>query len=102
MVASADSIDDLDVLRHGGMSRLFTGMRALRGWARLRSFTFGQVAQLDAVNARFLAGLTGKALTPLVDAEQLAYLDIDDTIRQVHSYRKQGAAYAEGAAPERQ
>src|SRR5674536_152947 len=28
MVAGADSIDDMDVLRHGGMGRLFTGIRA--------------------------------------------------------------------------
>src|ERR1035438_7006052 len=26
MVAEADSIDDMDLLRHGGMSRLFTGV----------------------------------------------------------------------------
>jgi hypothetical protein len=28
MVAGADSIDDLDVIRHGGMTRLFGGIRA--------------------------------------------------------------------------
>lgn len=28
MVAGADSIADMDVLRHGGMGRLFTGVRA--------------------------------------------------------------------------
>jgi len=28
MVAGADSIDDLDLLRHGGMTRLFAGVRA--------------------------------------------------------------------------
>ena len=28
MVAGADSIDDMDLLRHGGMGRLFTGIRA--------------------------------------------------------------------------
>lgn len=27
MLAGADSIDDLDLLRHGGMGRLFTGVR---------------------------------------------------------------------------
>jgi uncharacterized protein DUF1918 len=29
MIAGADSIDDLDVLRHGGMTELFGGVRAL-------------------------------------------------------------------------
>jgi hypothetical protein len=28
MVAGADSIDDMDLLRHGGMDRLFTGIHA--------------------------------------------------------------------------
>jgi hypothetical protein len=28
MVAGADSIEDMDLLRHGGMGRLFTGIRA--------------------------------------------------------------------------
>ncbi|MGZ4523325.1 MAG: IS1380 family transposase, partial [Mycobacteriaceae bacterium] len=28
MVTGADSIDDMDVLRHGGMGRLFNGVRA--------------------------------------------------------------------------
>ena len=28
MLAGADSIDDLDLLRHGGMDRLFAGVRA--------------------------------------------------------------------------
>ena len=28
MVAGADSIDDMDLLRHGGMGRLFSGIRA--------------------------------------------------------------------------
>src|SRR5680860_1298729 len=31
MVAGADCIDDMDLLRHGGMGRLFTGVRAQRG-----------------------------------------------------------------------
>ena len=44
MLARADSIDDLDRLRHGGMGRLFTGIRApSRLCTFLRSFTFGHV-----------------------------------------------------------
>jgi hypothetical protein len=31
MLAGADSIDDLDLLRHGAMGRLFAGVRALFG-----------------------------------------------------------------------
>ena len=48
MVAGADSIDDMDRLRHGGMGRLFTGVRAPSTLGTfLRIFTFGHVSQLD-------------------------------------------------------
>jgi hypothetical protein len=99
MVAGADSIDDLDVLRHGAMPRLFTGLRAPSTLGTyLRAFTAGQIAQLDAVASRFLAALAGLVSGLLAgatdpDGEGVAFLDVDDTIRQVHGYAKQGAAY---------
>jgi len=99
MVAGADSIDDLDVLRHGAMPRLFTGVRAPSTLGtHLRAFTQGQIAQLDAVASRFLAGLAALVSGLLAgaggpDADGIAYVDVDDTIRQVHGHAKQGAAY---------
>jgi len=52
MVAGADSIADMDLLRHGGMARLFTGIRAPSTLGTfLRAFTFGHVRQLDSVAA---------------------------------------------------
>ncbi|NIH70329.1 hypothetical protein FB380_004840 [Modestobacter marinus] len=49
MLAGADSIDDLDVLRHGGMRRLFSGVRASSTLGtHLRTFTHGHVQQLDS------------------------------------------------------
>ena len=91
MVAGADSIDDMDLLRHGGMGRLFTGIRAPSTLGTfLRSFTFGHVRQLDAVASRLLVNLAGQA--PLLPgADQLAYVDVDDTVRQTYGYAKQGA-----------
>ena len=60
MVAGADSIADMDVLRHGAMGRLFTGVRAPSTLGVfLRAFRFGHVRQLDAVAARFLVALAG-------------------------------------------
>ena len=48
--------------------------------------------QLDAVAARLVANLA--AQTPLLpDAERIAYLNVDDTIRAVYGYAKQGAGY---------
>ena len=58
MVAGADSIDDMDLLRHGAMPRLFTGVRAPSTLGTfLRAFRFGHVRQLDAVAAGLLARL---------------------------------------------
>jgi hypothetical protein len=97
MLAGADSIDDLDLLRHGGMDRLFAGARAPSTLGTfLRSFTHGHVQQLDAVGAGLLAGLAGRVPAVIAGAdtrEGLAFLDVDDTIREVHGYAKQGAGY---------
>jgi len=44
MLAGADCIDDLDVLRHGGMGKVFSGVRAPSTLGTfLRSFSFGHV-----------------------------------------------------------
>jgi hypothetical protein len=44
MVAGADSVEDMDLLRHGGMGRLFTGIYAPSTLGSfLRSFAFGHV-----------------------------------------------------------
>ncbi len=93
MVAGADSISDMDVLRHGAMPRLFGGVRAPSTLGTfLRAFRFGHVRQLDAVAARVLAGLARHA--PIITAgEPVTYLDIDDTIRATFGYAKQGAGY---------
>lgn len=97
MLAGADSIEDMDLLRHGGMARLFTGIRAPSTLGTyLRSFTHGHVQQLDAVGSRVLAGLTARVPDLLAGgsgAEGIAFLDVDDTIREVHGYAKQAAAY---------
>jgi hypothetical protein len=97
MLAGGDCIDDLDLLRHGGMPRLFTGVRAPSTLGTfLRSFTHGHVQQLDAVGARLLTGLADRVpglLAGAETAEGIAFLDVDDTIREVHGYRKQAAAY---------
>src|SRR4051812_21762398 len=58
MAAGADSIDDMALLRHGGMGKVFTGAYAPSTLGSfLRSFTFGHVRQADAVASRFLLNL---------------------------------------------
>ncbi len=93
MVAGADSIDDLDLLRHGGMNRLFGGVRAPSTLGKfLRTFTFGHVRQLDSVASTMLAELATR--TPLLaGADQVAYVDVDDTVKATYGYAKQGAGY---------
>jgi hypothetical protein len=96
MVAGADSIDDMALLRHGGMGRVFARAYAPSTMGSfLRSFTFGHVRQLDAVASRFLAGLAAR--TPVVagldDPEGYVLVDVDDTIIEVHGYAKQGSGY---------
>ena len=97
MLAGADSIDDLDLLRHGGMPRLFAGVRAPSTVGTfLRSFTHGHVQQLDAIGGDLLAGLTARVPGVIAGAQDLqgfACIDVDDTIREVHGYAKQAAAY---------
>src|SRR4029078_7469648 len=91
MLAGADSIDDLDVLRHGGMSKVLTGVRAPSTLGTfLRCFSFGHVRQLDAVAAGLLARLVAAAPV-LPDADQLVFVDVDGTVRQTYGYAKQGA-----------
>lgn len=93
MVAGADSIDDMDLLRHGGMGRLFDQVRAPSTLGTfLRAFSFGHVRQLDAVAARLLVNLVGHA--PLLpDVDQVCFVDVDDTVKQTYGYTKQGAGY---------
>jgi hypothetical protein len=93
MAAGADSIDDLDVLRHGAMTDLFGGIRAPSTLGSfLRSFTWGSVRQLDAVARRLLAELA--AGTPLLPGgEVLAFLDMDSMQKRVYGHAKQGAGF---------
>ncbi len=93
MAAGADSIDDMALLRHGAMGTLFDRPYAPSTLGSfLREFTFGHVRQLDAVAARLLAHL--HARTPLLAGlDDPVWVDLDDTIVEVHGYAKQGSGY---------
>jgi len=64
-----------------------------RGWARFwRTFTFGNVRQLDAVASRLLSNLATQ--TPiLAGADQVIFVDIDDTVRETYGYAKPATGY---------
>jgi Transposase DDE domain group 1 len=93
MIGGADSIDDLDMLRHGAMPALFDGIRAPSTLGSfLRSFTWGNVLQLGKVNRKFLAELARRA--PLLPGKDtLAFIDIDSQQKRVYGHKKQGAAF---------
>ncbi|HEX8511366.1 MAG TPA: IS1380 family transposase [Propionibacteriaceae bacterium] len=94
MVAGADSIDDMALLRHGGMGRVFDRAYAPSTLGSfLRAFTFGHVRQLDAVASRFLTGLIGVAPALTGAPGERLLVDVDDTIIEVHGYAKQGSGY---------
>jgi hypothetical protein len=94
MLAGADCIDDLNLVRHGAMGRLFAGVRAPSTLGTfLRTFTHGHVQQLDKINAGVLAGLATRVPDLLAGADGIVFVDVDDTVREVHGYAKQGAAF---------
>lgn len=91
MIAGADSIDDVDRLRHAGNAVVFDEIRAPSTLGTfLRAFSHGNVQQLNAVLRRSLIALAER--TPLLPgADQVVYVDLDSSHRQVYGYAKQGA-----------
>ncbi len=93
MAAGADSIDDMDVLRHGAMDHLFDGIRAPSTLGSfLRSFTWGSARQLEKASRVFLSRLAAAA--PLLPgADVLAFIDIDSMQKRVYGHAKAGAGF---------
>jgi Transposase DDE domain group 1 len=93
MAAGADSIDDMDLLRQGAMTALFGGIRAPSTLgSHLRSYTWGNVSQLEKAAREFLAELARRA--PLLPgAGTLAFVDVDSMQRRVYGHKKQGARF---------
>jgi hypothetical protein len=92
MIAGADSIDDMDVLR-AGSTQVVLGHRVMAPSTLgtfLRAFSFGHVRQLDRVLdqalARAWAAGAGPGDLPLV-------IDLDSFIGEVFGYGKEGAGY---------
>ena len=92
MLAGADSIDEMNVLR-AGSTGLVLGHRVMAPSTLgtfLRAFTFGHVRQLDRVLDQALrrawAAGAGPGEGPLV-------IDIDSFVGEVYGYQKQGAGY---------
>jgi hypothetical protein len=93
MAAGADCIDDLDLIRSGGMGRLFGEVYAPATLGQfLRGFTHGHTQQLASVARAHLVNLV-RCSGLLPGIEQQAYVDIDSLLRPVCGHQKQGASY---------
>src|SRR5258707_9925310 len=93
MCAGADCIDDIDILRSGGMTTLFDGVYAPSTVGTLlREFTFGHARQLESVLREHLVALCGR-VELLPGADQQVFIDIDSLLRPVYGHAKQGASY---------
>ncbi len=93
MCAGADYIDDVDLVRAGGMKTLFDRVYAPSTVGTLlREFTFGHTRQLDSVLTQHLASLCERVKL-LPGADVRAFVDIDSLLRPVHGHHKQGASY---------
>jgi hypothetical protein len=93
MVAGADCIDDVDVIRSGGMKTLYDGVYAPSTVGTLlREFTFGHARQLESVLREHLVALCER-VDLLAGADQQVFIDIDSLLRPVYGHAKQGASY---------
>jgi hypothetical protein len=93
MCAGADSIDDVDVLRSGGMKTVFDRVYAPSTIGTLlREFTFGHGRQLESVLAGHLSRLCQR-VDLLPGAHERVFIDIDSLLRPVYGDAKQGASY---------
>jgi hypothetical protein len=92
MLAGADSIDDMDVLRAGSTGLILGhGVMAPSTLGTfLRAFTFGHVRQLDRVLDESLRRAWAAGAGP---GDQRLVIDIDSFVGEVHGYKKQGASY---------
>lgn len=92
MAAGADSIDDLGVIRTGGMPRLFAEVYGPATLGQfLREFTHGHDLQLaSAARAHLVNLVTEAGLLPGIETQ--AYVDIDSLLRPIFGHAKQGAS----------
>jgi hypothetical protein len=89
MCAGADCIDDVDIVRSGGMKTLFGGVYAPSTIGTLlREFTFGHARQLESVLREHLTELCARV--PLLPgADDRVFIDVDSLLRPVYGHAKQ-------------
>jgi hypothetical protein len=93
MAAGAECIDELDVIRAGGMGRIFSEVYACSTVGQLlREFTHGHALQLASAGRVHLVNLVRQS-NLLPGIESRVFVDIDSLLRPVFGHAKQGASY---------
>src|SRR5437762_1606983 len=93
MVAGADSIDDLNVIRHGGMASMFAGVYAPSTLGSfLREFSHGHARQLQSAGREVLVQLAQRTAV-LAGADQVTFVDVDSMLRRCYGKQKQGVSF---------
>ncbi|WP_345076265.1 hypothetical protein [Brachybacterium paraconglomeratum] len=89
MLAGADDIDGMDVLRAGSIPVVLGEVRTPSPLSTfLRSFAHGHALQLGRIDRPLQARLSSVLSSLLGEGRVL--VDLGDTIRELHGYRKQG------------
>ncbi|MGH3499304.1 MAG: IS1380 family transposase [Nocardioidaceae bacterium] len=93
MAAGADSIDDMELVRAGGMGRVFGGVYAPSSLgSHLRAYDWGNACQLEQASR----GLVGELVAhspALSGADRVCYVDVDDMRRRVFGHAKEGVGF---------
>ena len=93
MAAGADSIDDLQVVRSGGMRRIFGQVYARPRWA-VPARVHPRSRQSAGLGCACPSGFVLAGRTDLLPGiEQVAFVDIDSLLRPVYGHAKQGASF---------
>src|SRR5262249_15572407 len=93
MAAGADRIDDLDIIRSGGMKQVFDRVYAAATLGIfLRELTHGHTRQLSTVLRKHLVALAQQTRV-LAGITERAFIDIDSLLRPVYGHAKQGASF---------
>ena len=99
MCAGADCIDDVDIVRAGGMKTLFDdGVRAVDGRNPVAGVHLRACPPTGIRPAWHLAALCERAEL-LPGADERAFVDIDSLLRPVYGHAKEGATYGHTKMP---
>jgi len=86
----------MGLLRHGGMHRIFGGVRAWCGPPPPAEHSCVPSPSARAAAAGGVEAVVGQPdghAPLLVGTDQISFVDIDDTMKAIYGYAKQGAGY---------